>query len=664
MCGIAGIINLDGKCVKANEIISMTQSLAHRGPDDEGYTIIDQNSGKCTVCSGANSDERIKNKLPFLKYEQKKANGNIALGHRRFSIVDLSVDAHQPFLDREKTHCLIFNGEIYNYLDIKKELISKGIRFYTKSDTEVFLEAFKKWGTDCFNKFNGFWVAAIYSFRDRKLFLCKDRLGKKPLYWNITGSTIYFASEIKALLCIADIYNKKQVNELVAYQWLSYGRKDFNDETFFKNIFSFPAAHWAVVNKEFPKNISRYWEVPMKRLSEKNISIREATSKLRDILENSVKIRLQADVPVAISLSGGMDSSSIAALASVKSGNKFSSYTVRFDDPKWNEEPFANLVAKQYNLDYHILESPVSNFWKQIIPFTYLEEEPYHAPNVQTSQEIWIQMRETGIKVSLGGAGGDELFAGYGNYFKLAQFELFREKELKLLLNNFLRYSERNKLPGRVMKLFYGCLKKNINKKEKKSYLLNLKYSPNVFQANALSQALYSDITETLMPYWFAAGDRGCMGVPLETRAPFLDYRMVEFAFQLPISYLIRDGWHKWILRKAFEDLLPKEVVWRKNKLGFPFPFEQFYSDNRKIFEVIKKKSSNPFIDLSKWNMFQHDWKVISFILWYEMFFNKNVSLLKDIQEIAMNMETTVTKQSKYSSAFLKTNILFGNQEF
>ena len=662
MCGIAGIVDLNNGSIEPRLLTDMNESLAHRGPDDEGYVLIDQARSAYRCYSGPASPTEIQDRLPPLGAFEGDLHANIGLCHRRFSIIDVSANGHQPFFDDERACCIVFNGEIYNYLEVRDELTAQGLTFSTQSDTEVLIKAYRHWGTACFAKLNGFWALALYDFRSKQLILSRDRLGKRPLYWTRCGSRIYFASEIKALLRVPSVRGKLQVNEQAVLRWLTYGRKDLNFSTCFDGIYSLPSACWVVVDDQFPGGVRTFWALPDERAEENDISIQEATATLRELLEDAVRIRLRADVPLSIELSGGLDSSALVALAAQMRAERITTYTVRFPDQQYNEEPYARSVAQRFNTDYRILESPTASFWSQIRAFTYLEEEPYHSPNLQTNQVIWTQMRSMGTKVSLNGAGGDEDFAGYSVYYTPAQVENLRNGRLWTYLRNGAMYSQgRTNIRGLVEPL--AVFAADAVRPALPPSLFGNGIAPSYFKGDqlgasmprcpTLSEQLYSDMTNTLMPYWLRSGDRGYMGIPLEVRAPLLDYRVVEFAFRLPTTYLFRNGWHKWIFRKALESLLPADVVWRRRKMGFPFPFERFYSENREILDILFKNCSNPFVDLTKTGKFRHDWKLISFLLWYELFFAGNLALFDMLE--SKSRATNPEDDYGYAPRFLKT---------
>ncbi len=647
MCGIAGIIDLDRKPVEPGLLLAMNQAIAHRGPDDEGYVLIDQASSRLRHYSGPTSPVDIRSRFPMLRPELPAHGFNIGLSHRRFSIIDLSSGGHQPFFDPEQEYCVVFNGEIYNYVEVRDELIAKGFSFHTRSDTEVLLAAYKYWGTDCFEKFNGFWALALYDSKKHAILLSRDRIGQRPLYWTKVGSRVYFASEIKALLRVPEIYRRRRVNEASASDWLVYEIKDLDFTTCFEGIYSLPSGSWSTVDECFPNHSTTFWKVPEERLREKDISVDEACRRLREVCEDAVRIRLRCDVPLSVELSGGLDSSVVLALAAQVYPGKITSYTVRFPEEKYNEEPFARSVAQRYRVDYRVLDSPIENFWCQILPFTYLQEEPYHLPNMHTSQVIWSYMRAAGTKVLLSGSAGDENFGGYGVYFQSHQRDNLMTGRMDRYLRNAFLNSEANSkiasLSAPIIALSKEAIKQYAPQKlvrrfrtEGWPFYFTGKRFPRSLYPMSASQAFHAYMTSLLMPYWLCSGDKVVMGMPIEGRCPLLDYRVTDLAFRLPVTYLIRNGWRKWILRKAMEDLLPEDVVWRKKKMGFPFPYERFQADNHAIMETILDRSSNPFLDLSQKQSLKNNWKAMSFILWYELYFNENVDLLLDLQTMAL----------------------------
>lgn len=656
MCGIAGFIDVSGQAVAPHLLKAMADAIRHRGPDDEGYVLIDQRTGAARRYSGPDSPPDVRQAAPAFDSEHGGFAANIGLAHRRFSIIDLSSGGHQPFFSSDRSCCVVFNGEIYNYVELRAELERAGVRFQTRSDTEVLVEGYRVWGIDCFRRFNGFWAIALYDFGKRQLILSRDRVGKRPLYYARIGDRIWFASEIKALLRIPPVAQRRSVNRDAIAHWCMDGLRDLEGTTFFDGINNLPPASWTAVDAGFPERVSTFWKVPQTRMRESDISVAEAAREVREKLTDALRIRLRADVPVAFELSGGLDSSTMLALAAEVHTDQLRSYTVKFAEPEWNEEPFARAVASRYNVDYRVIDPVLNHFWQGIGAFTDLQEEPYHSPNMQVSQEIWSLMRAEGTKVVLTGSAGDEMFAGYAKYYWSAQLENVTHGRWRQFSANARNWTEHKhstlgmaratvsalgfRRPARAVKRLFGA----------DDYLRNLPSPRRQYSAPSLTKWLHSEITNTLIPYWLMSGDKTLMGLPMEGRCPFLDYRVVELATSLPITYLVRDGWHKWILRKAMEEILPAEVVWRRTKMGFPYPYERFFEQSRPIVDLILSSARNPFIDGRHTARLRTDWRALSFILWYEFFFNENRALFRKIERMAQRSLTAV--RPRYVPAF------------
>ena len=668
MCGIAGIVDFQNRAVDPRLLKAMSDAIHYRGPDDEGFVFINRQSGRHAAYCGPASPEELRASKASIESAQPGEGFGIGLAHRRFSIIDLSPAGHQPLFSHDGTSCLVFNGEIYNYVELRDELKTLGVTFRSQSDTEVLMEAYRIWGTDCFPRLNGFWAIALYDFRKKQLILSRDRLGKKPIYWTRSEDKLFFASEMKSLLKVSSVAAARRVNETAAWHWRVVGRRDLDNKTMFANIESLPAGCWVVVDFDFPAGVRTFWQVPHERLTESEIGIAEATRLVRESLDDAVRIRLRADVPLAIELSGGLDSSTVLALAAQHSPDRLTTYTVKVPEPQWDEEPFARSVASRYNVDYRVLQPDMGGFWRHIGAFTYLQEEPYHSPNMQVSQTIWSLMRAAGIKVTLTGAAGDEMFAGYSRYYWKAQTENLLHGRLKYFLANAANWTERQHRWKPVLKELIGALgvwstvrwfKRNLAGINSQA-IRNLP-APVEHYALTLSEWLHEEITNTQIPYWLRSGEKTYMGIPFEARSPFLDYRVVEVATRLPTTYLIRDGWHKWILRKAMEDILPADVVWRRVKLGFPYPYERFFETYRDVIELILSSAKNPYVDFSHRDNIRTNWRVISFILWYEYFFNENWLLFERIERMVSGREQvaalgyTPVFQEKFLEAALQS---------
>jgi len=634
MCGIAGIVSLNGSPINPGHLALMNAAIAHRGPDDEGYALIDRSERRISAFHGADSCAAVQARFPRFSTTAPLPKAHIGLAHRRFSIIDLSDAAHQPFISADGQYCMVYNGELYNYVELRDELEQQGAHFITSSDTEVFLEAYKLWGKDCFAKFNGFWSCAIYECRGDTLIFSRDRIGKKGFYIAENSGMLYFASEIKSLLAIPSIRASCAVNEKAAYLWLAYGKKNIDEETFFAGIRMFPKA--AVGYADDPARVSKYWLLPRCRLTEKDISSVESAEKLHSLLCDAVRIRLRADVPLGIELSGGMDSSVIAAACAACGANRTAAYTVRFGKGIDDEVQYAQAVSRHLGMPLSVIDSPETTFWSGLAAFTRLHEEPYHSPNLKTNMGIWLAMRARGIKVSLNGAAGDECFAGYRHYYPALQLENLRCGRIGHFLANAARYSEnRNALYMLTYPFLYAAARAIVERFPSLRLPYRITCAKSLF-INRLSGSsrLHDDMDRGLMPYWMASGDRDSMGVPFEVRMPFLDYRIVEFAFTLPVTYLVRDGWHKWIVRKAFERDLPASIIWRRRKTGFPFPIDTLLSHDREIISRIAQACPSSFIRMKSAGS-SLDWKALSFILWYRYFILNDKDLFGSIERTA-----------------------------
>jgi asparagine synthase (glutamine-hydrolysing) len=312
-------------------------------------------------------------------------------------------------------------------------------------------------------------------------------------------------------------------------------------------------------------------------------------------------------------------------------------------------------------VDYRVIEPNLGGFWHGIRAFTELQEEPYHSPNMQTSQVIWSLMRSKGTKVALTGAAGDEMFAGYARYFVKSQIENILHGRFNLFFDNVRNWTERNigiagfgqeMVSASGLRSFVRRIKTAIPILENQ-YIKGIATPSKLYNSVSLTDCLREEITNTLIPYWLRSGEKTYMGMPFEARLPFLDYRVVEAATQIPITYLIRHGWHKWILRKSMEDILPADVVWRRVKMGFPYPYEQFFTKYRRIIDMILTEARNPYIDFRRHEKLRTDWDAISFILWYEYFINDNKLLFRKIEENISAMEEHVT--ATFRPEYLKT---------
>lgn len=631
MCGISGFFVFDGpRTGMANRIHRMTDAIRHRGPDDEGYCLINSKTGAYRLAAGSESADEIRNALPMIN-ELEQEQYDVALGHRRFAILDLSAGGHQPYFDARHKLGGVFNGLIYNYKEVKAELEAEGVSFYTDCDTEVLFKAYARWGERCFAKFNGTWAVAIYDFNKRELLLSRDRLGKKPIYICRDRNGLYFASEIKALLRVRQ--SEVRVNERAVFDYLLGGYRDLAQSTFYEDIQALPPGSALRLNARGEAVSSKYWELHANREGAlASAAPAEVATELRRILEDAVRIRLRADLGIGIELSGGLDSSAVAGLASGVHPRQLSCFTVEYPQTQWNEEPYAREVATRFRMDYNVVRSPERWFWNDVNEFVALHEEPFHSPNLHTQQAVWRLMHDAGLRVILYGAGGDEVFAGYRKeYFYRYLRDLLKRGRLGAFVKNFMRFSElsAHELVAKVAQQFLP--KTHGNAVPARNLFNHGAAAPFLPVANGATaeRQLFLNMTELKMPYWLLSNDKNSLAIPVEVRAPLLDYRVVEFAFQLPVHLLIRDGWLKWVLRKAVEDILPPTITWRRKKMGYPFPLQDWLRDSLHTIETLLTESENPYLkrryvceNLRPWIVQQPDlvWRIVSLELWHRRF--------------------------------------------
>lgn len=577
MCGIIGVYNLrKSKKLSAKIIRDMANSLKHRGPDDSGIYI----------------DE------------------DIALGHRRLSILDLSKRGHQPMISRNGNEIIVYNGEVYNYQSIRKELIKKGYKFASNTDTEVILYAYEEWGIRCIEKFNGMFAFALYDKKNSELFLVRDRLGIKPIYYTISNNKLIFSSEIKGILKYPPF--KKEINLKAISSYLSY-RYVIGEETLFKNIFKLmPGYYLHVKNRVINKK--QYWDIPIIK-KKKDRGEEFYRNKIRDLIFKSVKRMMISDVPLGSYLSGGLDSSVLVAVMSQQKGSSIQTFSIGFKDQRFNEFKYSRLVSKRYKTKHKEILLPVKDYLRNMKLLIRYKDLPLGVPN---EVPLFLMSKELKkyITVVLSGEGADEIFSGYGRIFRSPHDYYI----LKII----------NKLPDSIKKLFRPFTEKYGNttfKKEIDHFLYQYSYFPldekklvfNSKMNNLIDNdsnlkkffQSYFDKVKSLsyyekIPYIFekihlvgllSRVDTTTMATSVEARVPFIDHELVEFMFSVPTKYKIKwkSGFNrfkalflstdqisenlditKYILRETFKEYLPREILFRK-KQGFPVPLDDWF---------------------------------------------------------------------------------------
>ncbi|GMX57713.1 MAG: asparagine synthase (glutamine-hydrolyzing) [Candidatus Yanofskyibacterium parasiticum] len=566
MCGIAGILNTDHKSVDKGTLERMIRIMKYRGPDDEGFY----------------TDEFI------------------GMGQCRLSIIDLSSSGHQPMSNADKSLWIVFNGEIYNYIELRAQLQAKGHKFISNSDTEVIIHAYQEWGHDCLNRFNGMWAFCIWDKRKKEFFCSRDRFGIKPFYYFFQNGKFAFASEIKALLEL-DIVPR--VNDKLIYDFLMFGMLDHTDETFFKSINKLPPASFMKISKDGALTVERYWDFEVSdELGNGQENDLQYYEKFKDLFIDSVRLRLRSDVPIGSCLSGGLDSSSIVCmfdrLLAGGPEKKQKTFSSCFEDSRFDERDYIEEVAKITGTEKNYIFPTAEEFLKEIDDIIFHQDEPFAGPQIIAQWDVF-KAAKTKVKILLDGQGGDENLCGYrkfyffylqklfkaGRYLKFskeaAQFfastEIIRTTDFK----NGLKYFKF----GRMFSDTKNCLNEIFSEKFQ-DRVLDFGYNTN------LGQRIKEDVTRWSLPALLRYEDKNSMAFSIESRLPFLDYRLVEYMARLPLSQKMRNGWTKFVLRQAMKGVIPEKIERRKSKLGFSTPEELWLKKN--LFKNINSVFKNP----------------------------------------------------------------------
>jgi asparagine synthase (glutamine-hydrolysing) len=582
MCGIFGIWHQDGRPVDLVTVQRALTTLRHRGPDDEGYLLVNTRTGQAVSCGGRDTDSRLM--LPSAK-EFLSKTFDLVLGSRRLAIIDVSPAGHQPMVDEASGLVVTHNGEIYNYVELRAELERYGHHFRSNSDTEVLLAAYKKWGSDCLRYVNGMFAFAIWDERRQELFAARDRFGEKPFYYHYDPERAFFifASEIKALLASGLISRKP--NYKTIYRYLAYREIDAGAGTVFEGVSALPPAHALKYSRaQGTLRVWRYWDLNPEveiRLS----SDAAYAERFLQLLTDAVHIRLRADVPVGSSLSGGLDSSTIVCLiAKELRGSTQKTFSARFHDPRYDEGKYIQKVIEWANVEGHIVYPDPARLPEEIETLTWHQEQPFFSTSIYAQWCVMRLAKEQGVTVLLDGQGGDETLAGYHLYFGPYFRDLFlrlRWTALMKVLHNYVREHGLAYLPIIAFTFLPQSLRHPIRKHirplaiapelEKAGQSDARLFLPHNFKS-ALQAALYETLTCRVLPALLRYADRNSMAFSREVRLPFLDHRLVEFLFAIPNDQKLRGTTTKFVLRNAIQGLVPEGIRLRRDKLGFEPP--------------------------------------------------------------------------------------------
>lgn len=607
MCGICGIYDLSGQANLLSEINRMSKIVQHRGPDDSGWLAVNRNSGtisdRCTLPS-ATPDPVV------------QADVVLAFGHRRLSIIDLSPAGHQPMSDASGRYWIVYNGEVYNYVELRDELVALGREFRSNTDSEVVLQAFIEWGSECLTRFNGMWAFAIYDLKTMKLFCARDRFGIKPFYYVCSGGRFAFGSEAKQLIILPWMGSKANFDLLADF--FLWGLENHTDETFFSGVLSLPGSHYLMIGRE---DLERGLIVPVRYWRPTPVESRsaeEAIGSFRDLLFDSVRLRLRSDVPVGVTLSGGLDSSSIVCIAGEHRRTSgypvaLDSFNVEFESAGYSERFFAEAAAKQAGARSIVLrpkQEDLARDWSRLV---WHMEQPFNGLSYFSNFQIYGLIRQHGIPVVLSGQGGDELLLGYERYRTYyALFALRAARPLEALTEAL--HASRNANMSLLTQLGYGLYfslpwvrafrrRKLVWPILKKAFFLEYASRTEHLQKSTVQADRYelqqSELFRYQLPHLLRHEDRMSMAHSVETRLPFLDYRLLELVLGQPLSLLFRHGWSKYILRQAMNGVLPEEVRRRTDKMGYETPTGQLIRQNRDIFiPLLRQHADDRVLDV------------------------------------------------------------------
>jgi len=637
MCGIAGLIGRNDSKIEAGIIKAMSQVMKHRGPDDNGYLGI--------------MDQGIIQKGRECNHTQ---NSSLALAHRRLSILDLSEDAWQPMVTDDQKYAIVYNGEVYNYVELKEKLVELGHVFNSKSDTEVVLHAYIEWGVEAFNHFLGMFAFAIVDLHKRIVVFARDHFGIKPLYYTTTNKFFAFASEIKSLLEVPGA--SRVANAETIFSFLRYALNDYGDSTFYQNIWQIPPASYMIVSLDKPEKSSpvTYWELDLN--NKIDVSYTDASQLLREHLMKSVQLHLRSDVAVGAALSGGIDSSSITCfMRMLNSDIEISTFTYLPNINGSGEKKWSDEVGLHINATPHIIKPSASDLLDTMDKIVYIQDQPMGSTNMYAQYLVYKQSSYNGVKVILDGQGADEMLAGYTHFYSNKIISLIHQKRFSELIT-FL-YQAAKTQPGfnpvtvlskGVFEMLPSYVRKYIRQLfgapvfpswMNKNWLLEHNHTGFITDnrpTKTLREALYQSLMKDSLPMLLRWQDRNSMAHSVESRVPFLNSKLAEFIFSLPDDYLISsNGTSKAILRTAMQGIVPENILKRRDKVAFGSPMIQWlHYLTPWINELMQSDTINsvPFINTremqhqwqgivsGKRKMDGSIWRLISLIKWIERF--------------------------------------------
>ncbi len=583
MCGIGGYFGKNK--IPKNLFYKAAKHLKLRGPDNTSF------------------------------FFDEKKNIFTGLIHTRLSILDLKKRSNQPF--QYKNYIMIFNGEIYNYKELKKILIDKGYKFQTTGDTEVLIKSFDFWGEESFNKFEGMWAVVIYDKNKNTIVFSRDTFGEKPLFYFKNQSGIFFASNINCLLDLID--EKKKINLAHVKRYLVNGYKSLhkNNQTFFSGIKDFPKNSIISINKDLKYKKKINWKPNIK--VNQSIKYEQAILEIKDILINSVKHKMRSDVDLAFCLSGGVDSNSIVGIANNILNKKINAFSIINKDPRFEENKMIDIAASSHSLNHHKIVLNKKNFLNNLETQIVYSGRPIYTISYYLQNFLMKKISEQGLKVSISGTGADEIFTGYYDHYNL-----------------YAKQIQKNKFYRKRVNIFW---KKNIKKYVRNPYLQNLNlYDKNAkfrkhiylnselfssylsdgwkenfgeknFTSDLLKNRMLNELFYEAVPVILSEDDSNSMNYSIENRSPFLDTKLLNYTLNLPSKYFMQNGYSKSLLRDSMKDIVNNKILYNPRKVGFNASISEnldiqknkdYILDNDKIFEIVKKDKIEKLINKKK----------------------------------------------------------------
>jgi asparagine synthase (glutamine-hydrolysing) len=591
MCGITGIVALNGKGVDPAALQTMNDIQAHRGPDGERFMLAFRAAGEFQHAL-----------LPHTDQWQTQTPVKVGLGHRRLAILDLSDRGLQPMTVEDTREWIVFNGEIYNHIELRDELVAHGYRFTTRTDTEVLLQAYRHWGEECLTRLEGMYAFAIWDAARGRLFCARDRLGIKPFYYATPNGQLIFASEIKALLTFPGVQRVPDDDAVLGF--LIHANCDYGERTVLRDIKALPAAHSLTVDLSTGHWVTRpYWHLaPWPTNGAKD---EKYITRLRNLLVETTCKHLISDVRVGSCLSGGLDSSTVVSLigkiwreqpeAAAAVGDRLYTFTSCYEHREIDEREYALEAANAVGATSHLVFPAAQDFWDAFPRIAWHQDMPFGSLSYYAQWRVMRAAKEAGVKVLLDGQGGDEVFGGYAKFRYAYLASLLRSGQLPTFsreLGAILRHGDRYVLD---LRRGYRYLPKSLRRTLGVDSLLQRVLRTNFGQAvsndstpatrwwryatdsagfsgSFMQRMQVDDIMIDTLPQLLRHEDRSSMAFSLEARVPLLDHNVVEYGLSLPDRLKVRDGWSKVAVRNAMEGLVPEHVRWRKTKLGFAAP--------------------------------------------------------------------------------------------